>query len=95
MSLGQRRRVRAIISGWVQGVFFRQSARRIAVSLALSGWIRNRPDGKVELAVEGDSASVERIMAWCRIGPDMAAVESVDTIEESPLGQSGEFLILH
>lgn len=95
MSQNQRRRVRAIVSGRVQGVFFRQSARRIAVSLALSGWVRNRPDGTVEFAVEGGSASVDRFIAWCGVGPDMAEVDSVDTIEEAPRGHFGGFLILN
>lgn len=91
----QRRRVRARVSGAVQGVFYRQSARRIAASLGLSGWIRNRPDGKVELAAEGESASVERFIEWCRRGPAMAEVESVETIEEAPQGRLDGFSILN
>ncbi len=94
MNPNQRRRVRAIISGRVQGVFFRQSARQTASSLGLSGWIRNRLDGEVELCTEGRSESVERFIEWCRNGPEMAEVKSVETIEELPRGEAGGFWII-
>ena len=94
MSRSERRRIRARVSGRVQGVFFRQSARESAASLGLSGWIRNLPDGQVELEAEGDSASVQRFIDWCRRGPKMAEVEAVEITEQAPRGEAGEFSII-
>ena len=82
-----RKRVR--VRGRVQGVYFRSEARARASALGLSGWVRNRRDGSVELAVEGDSASVEVLVAWCRHGPAGAAVTRMEVGEEPPSGERG------
>jgi len=66
-----------LISGKVQGVFYRASAKKIADQFELKGWIRNRPDGNVEALVQGNDDAVNRFIAWCKKGPDGALVSSV------------------
>ena len=68
-----------VIHGHVQGVFFRDSMRREALSLAVAGWVRNRSDGTVEAVVQGEPAAVDAIVRWARRGPERAQVERVDT----------------
>ncbi|MGH2572581.1 MAG: acylphosphatase [Actinomycetota bacterium] len=80
------KRVHAFVSGMVQGVFFRVEAASRARSLGLSGFVRNTPDGRVEAVFEGEPDQVDRMVAWCRRGPDLARVESVEVAEEPPLG---------
>jgi acylphosphatase len=82
-------RRRLVISGRVQGVGFRWSCRRMAEGQGVSGWCRNRPDGRVEACFEGDPAAVERAVAWCRGGPPSAIVTSVDITPETPRGERG------
>ena len=77
-------RARVRISGRVQGVFFRDSARERAESLGLSGWVRNLPDGRVEALFEGPSQSVREMVEWCKVGPPQASVEGVETDSEEP-----------
>ncbi len=71
------------ISGHVQGVGYRANAKRIADRLGLVGWVRNLPDGSVELVAEGPPGHVEEFVEWCRIGPYGATVEVV-AIEKAP-----------
>lgn len=82
-------RRRVVLSGHVQGVFFRETARRRALALGVAGWIRNAPDGSVEAAFEGAEDAVERLVEFCREGPRGARVEWVDVIAEEPEGLSG------
>jgi len=67
-----------VISGRVQGVFFRNSMQREAQYLAVSGWVRNRSDGTVEAVVQGEPAAVDAIVRWARRGPELAHVERVE-----------------
>jgi acylphosphatase len=83
------RRVRARISGRVQGVFFRASCADRAKALGLSGWVRNASDGGVEAVFEGKAAEVESMLAWCRKGPPYAEVDRVEVLEEAPTGAQG------
>jgi acylphosphatase len=77
---------RAVVHGHVQGVFFRDSCRRRADSLAVTGWVRNRDDATVEVYAEGSTESVAALIEWCREGPRGAYVEHVDVAEEEPEG---------
>lgn len=78
-------RVRIVVRGRVQGVWFRGSARDEARRLGLVGWARNRADGSVEILAEGAPAAVERLVAWCHEGPPLARVRSVErTVEPIP-----------
>ena len=83
------RRVRVIVSGHVQGVFFRTSCARAAEEGGVAGWIRNRDDGSVEAVFEGSSAAVAALVAWCRSGPRGAAVTGLESFDESPIGERG------
>jgi acylphosphatase len=80
-------RRRVLVTGHVQGVFFRQGCQRQAVALGLAGWIRNNHDGTVEAALEGDRDAVERVVSWMRVGPSGAVVTGVDIIDEDPQGE--------
>jgi len=82
------RRVRVIVSGQVQGVFFRKGCADEARRRGLGGFVRNLPDGGVEAAFEGPEADVDAMVAWCRRGTDWADVESVEAIDEQPKGET-------
>jgi acylphosphatase len=80
------KRVRVVVSGRVQGVFFRATCARRARALGLGGSVRNMPDDSVEAVFEGRSADVEAMVAWCRIGPELARVDEVEVHEEPLTG---------
>jgi acylphosphatase len=82
-------RRRVIVHGRVQGVFFRDTARRMAQSRRVAGWVRNNPDGTVEVVFEGEREAVEDLVGWCHDGPRGAAVERVESFEEEPEGLEG------
>ena len=81
-------RRRVVVQGLVQGVFFRDSTRREALSYGVSGWVRNRADGSVEAVFEGNEDAVHQLLAFCHRGPRAAAVEKVEISEEEPEGLS-------
>ncbi len=83
------RRVRVIVSGQVQGVGFRYHTRRVADRLGVTGWVRNLPDGTVEVEAEGDEKSVEDLVAWLADGPAGAQVRHNRVTEMDPTGGSG------
>ena len=87
MNDGELARVRAVVTGRVQGVWFRDSCREQARALHVFGFARNRADGAVEAEFEGPPAAVARMVAWCREGPPRAHVESVETEELTPTGE--------
>jgi acylphosphatase len=82
-------RRRVVVHGRVQGVFFRDTVRRLAQSRGVSGWVNNRGDGAVEAVFEGDLEAVESILRFCRRGPERAVVERVEEFEEEPEGLQG------
>lgn len=82
-------RKRVVVSGRVQGVFFRDSTRRRAEAAGVAGWVRNRSDGAVEAAFEGDRAAVDELVEFSRRGPSRAEVASVEVTEEEPEGLTG------
>lgn len=82
-------RAHVLISGHVQGVFFRGYTQRRANALGVTGWVRNLPDGQVEAVIEGDEARVNEMVAWCRQGPPNALVTGVEVRMDPP---SGAFL---
>ncbi len=82
-------RRRAIVHGRVQGVFFRDSTREAARSRGVAGWVRNRDDGTVEAAFEGEPEAVEQMLEFCRQGSEDAQVERVEEREEEAEGEQG------
>jgi acylphosphatase len=84
----KKARVHVIIEGLVQGVFFRASTRDMAVSLGLTGWVRNLTDGRVEAVFEGEEDQLKQAIKWCHKGPPGAVVTKV---EERWLEYTGEF----
>ena len=83
------KRARVVASGVVQGVFFRTETRDRARSLGVAGWIRNVPDGSVEVAFEGDDERVDSMVEWCRRGPSGAGVDDVEVKWVEPEGETG------
>jgi acylphosphatase len=79
-------RRRVVVSGRVQGVWFRQSCADEARLRGVGGWVRNRTDGAVEAAFEGAPSGVAAMVAWCREGPRLANVRHVEETEERPEG---------
>jgi len=74
------------VSGRVQGVFFRDTCRRLATGRRVAGWVRNLPDGRVEAVFEGSAEDVGHLVDWMRHGPDEAVVEDVAVRAEQPEG---------
>ena len=85
----EQQRVRLLVSGKVQGVFFRQTLKVVAKKNNVSGWVRNLKDKRVEVVLEGDNKSINSVIAWARIGP---ANSRVDDIEVTNEGFKNEFL---
>jgi acylphosphatase len=85
------RRVRAIVTGRVQGVSFRASTAWEARRLGVTGWVRNRADGSVELEAEGDGERIAALLAWCEKGPPAARVSRVAVEELAPGGDDDDF----
>jgi len=86
-------RVRLIIEGKVQGVWFRESARRMAVALGVNGWIKNNYDGSVEAIIDGEEHKVREMIAWCHEGPPAANVTKVTKTEEDHIESFSSFSI--
>lgn len=82
-------RERVIVSGAVQGVFFRDTCRAAALAQGVSGWVRNLPDGGVEAVFEGETGVVEQLVEWAHEGPPTARVEHVEVYGEEPEGLDG------
>jgi acylphosphatase len=85
-------RKRVLVSGQVQGVFFRDTCRRLAVQHDVRGWVRNLPDGRVEAVFEGPADRVDRLVTWAYSGPRHAQVSDVRVHVEAPEGLT-EFVI--
>jgi acylphosphatase len=79
-------RYRVLVSGRVQGVFFRDTCRRVAEQHGVAGWVRNLPDGRVEAVFEGPEAGVRRLVDWAHDGPRMAVVDDIAVQSEPPEG---------
>jgi len=80
-----------VVRGRVQNVGYRFFAEAMARHEGLNGWVRNRPDGAVEVRAEGDLEAVMRFEAKLRVGPSMARVEDIQVLEDVPSGQSTGF----
>jgi acylphosphatase len=82
-------RRRVLVSGRVQGVYFRDTCRSVAARHSVNGWVRNLPDGRVEAVFEGPENAVNRLVEWTRHGPETAVVTDVEVHDEPPEGIRG------
>lgn len=89
MSTEDRVARQVVVHGRVQGVFFRDTCRQLALASGVSGWVRNEYDGTVRAHFEGPPAAVERMVDWAREGPRHAAVERVEVSERQPSELTG------
>lgn len=86
-------RAHIIISGRVQGVFFRYTMEQVASKFNVTGWAKNRPDGKVEAALEGNKENVDKVIEWSHHGPSAAVIENVEVSWEEYAGEFKDFSI--
>jgi len=93
MTASSEIRVRVVLSGLVQGVFFRHYTRKKAITYGLTGWVKNLPDGRVEAIFEGRESQVVMMVEWCRIGPPSARVTDVALFREEATGEFTDFEI--
>ena len=87
------KRIHVYISGRVQGVFFRAATQQAATDLNLTGWVRNMADGRVEAVFEGEDENVDKMIAWCHVGPPAARVQEVIANAEPYIGEFRDFSI--
>ena len=87
-------RARLRVTGRVQGVYYRDSCRQMAQRLGVNGWVRNCPDGAVEVVAEGGRNDLDALASWCRHGPPRAVVTAVEVIDEEPEGLAS-FRVTH
>ncbi len=85
--------IHAYVSGRVQGVFFRQTCRQTARRLHLDGWVRNLPDGRVEVWAQGPEGAVDALETWLWTGPQHAAVTGVESHDVPPDRKLQDFLV--
>lgn len=87
------KRIRAVVEGRVQGVYYRASTQTKATELALTGWVRNLPNGGVEFEAQGDTEQLQQLLAWAGQGPEMARVTHLQQQQIPALDQETEFVI--
>ncbi|MHB1007023.1 MAG: acylphosphatase [Chloroflexota bacterium] len=88
-----RVRAHVVVTGDVQGVFFRGTARSVAEANGVTGWIRNRPEGSVEGVFEGDETAVRALVDWCQQGPPSAEVDRVDVDWQPYIAEFNRFSV--
>ena len=88
-------RVYIIVHGKVQGVFFRANAKKVALSLGLKGYARNKEDGSVEVVAEGQEDKIKELIEYCKKGPERAKVNKVDVIHLEATGEFIDFEVRH
>jgi acylphosphatase len=88
-----KKRVRLLISGLVQGVFFRDNTKRKAKELGLFGFVRNLIDGRVEAVFEGEKEKIEKMIEWAKEGPSLAKVEKIEIEWQEYQGEFDDFEI--
>lgn len=88
------KQVTLVVRGRVQGVYFRASSQREAKRLGLSGWVKNRGDGSVEMLAEGEEEGLKDLIAWANRGPSAARVERVDVRWRGFTGDYPDFRIV-
>ena len=78
-----QKRIHIFITGRVQGVFFRQSTRVMAIKNNVNGWVRNLDDGRVEIVAEGEKQNIDNLTTWCKTGSANSRVDEFELSEEN------------
>ena len=86
-----QKRVHLFVTGRVQGVFFRQATRVIAIKNYVTGGVKNLDDGRVEIMIEGEEKFVDAVTKWCSLGPANSRVDDLKTNQEQFLGEFENF----
>ena len=85
------KRIHIFVTGRVQGVFFRQSARVMAIKNNVNGWVRNLGDGQVEIVAEGQESNIDALADWCKTGPANSRVDEFELSEENSTDEFKNF----
>jgi len=88
-------RIHAFVSGIVQGINFRSNTRRVAQSLGVTGWVKNLPNGRVEVVAEGEEEKIEGLVNFLKRGPFLARIDKLELVREGYKGEFQNFDILH
>ncbi len=91
----KQQRAHLVMSGKVQGVFFRQSLKVIAKKNNVFGWVRNLPDKSVEAILEGHDKSVKQVIEWARVGPANSRVDNIEVSNEKFKNEFSTFEVLY
>jgi len=91
----KQQRVHLLVSGKVQGVFFRQALKVIAKNNNVLGWVRNLKDGHVEAVLEGDNKSINSVIEWIRIGPANSRVDHIELQKNKKKNEFSIFEVLY
>ncbi len=89
------KRVHLLITGRVQGVYFRQSMMETAEKNNVLGWVQNLPDNRVEAILEGNNSNVDAVIEWAHFGPAGAVVDELKIAEENYVGEFSDFEIYY
>ncbi len=81
------KRIHIFVTGRVQGVFFRQSTRVMAIKNNVNGWVSNLDDGRVEIIAEGDESNINALAEWCKTGPANSRIDEFELIDENSTGE--------
>ncbi len=87
------KRIHIFVTGRVQGVFFRQSARVMAIKNNVNGWVRNLGDGRVEIVAEGQESNIDALADWCKTGPANSRVDEFELSEENSTDEFENFKV--
>jgi acylphosphatase len=93
MEVNGKSRAHILVSGKVQGVYFRQNTLIVATEHGVMGWVRNLPDGRVEAILEGEQENVSKVIKWCHRGPPEARVDDLNVKYEKYIGEFRDFTI--
>ena len=88
-----QKRIHIFVIGRVQGIFFRQSTRVIAIKNNVNGWVRNLDDGRVEIVAEGEESNIDALVDWCKTGPANSRVDEFELLEEKSTGEFENFQV--
>lgn len=89
----RKSRAHVFVSGRVQGVYFRQNTKQVAIRHGVTGWVRNLTDSRVEAIFEGNEMDVNEVIEWCYVGPPKAKVDDVNVKFEKYSGEFSDFNI--